>query len=96
MPDTDSDPATNGDGGPVAQVDGAPAGEKTEQVALPAQLVRRVEQRLQYTTYDDAGEYVAFVVAQTLARVDDPDGEPVEFDEEEVRDRLESLGYVDS
>ena len=66
-------------------------------IELPAELVARVERRLDRTDHDTADEYVAFVLAETLARVEAAtDDDPVDVDESEVRDRLESLGYLDS
>lgn len=66
-------------------------------VELPARLVSRVEGRLDRTQYDTADEYVAFVLEETLARVEAAtDDDPVDLDEDEIHDRLESLGYLDS
>lgn len=73
-----------------------PAGE-SRTVTLPAGLVARVEDRLGHTQYGTAGEYVAFVLEETLARVEaETDDEPAAVDESEVQERLESLGYLDS
>ena len=69
----------------------------TTTVELPAPLVSRVDARLDRTNYDSAGEYVAFVLEETLARVEaETDDETVDVDQSEVQDRLESLGYLDS
>lgn len=69
----------------------------TRTVALPEPLVARVENRLEYTKYDAPADYVAFVLEETLARVEaESDDEPADVDQAEVQDRLESLGYLDS
>jgi len=74
-----------------------PGREPTATVELSREIVERVEHRLAYTVYDDVDEYVAVVLRETLARVETAsDDEPVDVDEAEVRDRLESLGYLDS
>jgi len=70
--------------------------ESTATVELSEEIVERAERRLAYTTYDDVDEYVAVVLRETLARVEASDDEPVDVDEAEIRDRLESLGYLDS
>jgi hypothetical protein len=71
--------------------------ESTATVELSQEIVERAEERLAYTVYDDVDEYVAVVLRETLARVEaESDDEPVDVDEAEVRDRLESLGYLDS
>lgn len=72
------------------------AREESREVALPAGLVSRIEDRVPRTRFEDADEYVAFVLEETLARVEarDEDDAP-EVDEGEVRARLESLGYLE-
>lgn len=76
---------------------GADRTDATAEVTLPDELVGRVEARLAYTTYDSVNEYVAVVLRETLARVEAADDdEPVEMDESEIAERLESLGYLDS
>lgn len=75
--------------------------ETTEQqvgtVELPEHIVERVEDRLPRTEFESTTEYVTFVMEEVLYRVeqgtDDEDFE--EVDEDEVKDRLKSLGYLD-
>ena len=65
-------------------------------VALPDHVVSKVEARLQRTDFDTVEEYVTFVMEETLARVEaQTDTEATTVDEEEVRTRLESLGYLE-
>lgn len=70
--------------------------EHTQPIALPERVVERVEARLPRTEWDTAGEYIAYVLEEVLYQVEreteDDDFEPV--DEEEVKDRLRSLGYL--
>lgn len=74
-----------------------PPDDEHRTVTLPAGLVDRVDDRLGQTQYETPSEYVAFVLEETLARVEaDTEDEPAAVDEAEVRDRLESLGYLDS
>lgn len=71
--------------------------DETRDVTLPARLVSRAERRLEYTTYESVDEYVAVVLRETLARVEaETDEQPADVDSDEVQDRLESLGYLDS
>ena len=71
--------------------------EETTPVDLPDRIVERVEARLPRREFDTTAEYVTFVMEEVLYRVEketeDDDFEPV--DEEEVKDRLKSLGYLD-
>lgn len=66
-------------------------------IKLSNELVSRVEHRLPRTEFDSADEYITFVVEEVLYRVEaetaDDDFEPV--DEREIKDRLQSLGYLD-
>ena len=70
--------------------------EDTIDIALPERIVERVEARLPRTEWDDPAEYITYVLEEVLYHVEqetqDDDFEPV--DEEEVKDRLRSLGYL--
>lgn len=72
--------------------------EESTALQLPARIVSRVEDRLPRTEFDTPEEYVTFVLEEVLYRVEketaDDDFEAV--DEDEVRDRLKSLGYLDN
>jgi Arc/MetJ-type ribon-helix-helix transcriptional regulator len=66
-------------------------------VQLPAEIVDRVDERVPRTEFDSADEYIAFVMEEVLSRVESEtgDGDVDTVDEDQVRNRLESLGYVD-
>ena len=70
--------------------------KNTESVELPTRVTDRVEKRLPRTEFDTSAEYITYVVEEVLYRVeketDDDDFEAV--DEDEVKDRLKSLGYL--
>ena len=70
--------------------------EETRTVELPKRIVDRTEARLPRTEWDEPEEYITYVMEEVLYRVEketaDDDFEPV--DEEEVKSRLESLGYL--
>lgn len=67
-----------------------------EAVHLPPDIVAKVESRLQHTEFGTTDEYVAFVLRETLARVEQQrDPSERELDRTEVERRLESLGYLD-
>ena len=70
--------------------------DQTEAVELPARIVERVEQRLPRTEFDSSGEYIAYVMEEVLYRVEQEteDDDFEEVDEDEVKDRLKSLGYL--
>ena len=63
---------------------------------MPRHVVDRVRDRLPRTEWASPEEYMTFVMEEVLYRVEqeteDDDFEPV--NEEEVKDRLKSLGYL--
>lgn len=71
--------------------------EDTKAVELPARVVERVEGRLPRTEWDSPEEYITYVMEEVLYRVEQEteDDDFEEVDEEEVKDRLKSLGYLD-
>jgi hypothetical protein len=70
--------------------------EETQTLEIPQRIVERVESRLPRTEWETPEEYITFVMEEVLYRVEreteDEDYEAV--DEEEVKDRLKSLGYL--
>ena len=70
--------------------------ETTRSVELSAAVLERVENRLPRTEWDDADEYVEFVLEEVLTQLESAtdDGGVEDVDESEVKDRLESLGYL--
>lgn len=70
--------------------------EAFQTIQLPARVVDRIERRLPRTEFEDAGQYVAYVVEEVLAQVEETSGEePTEADREELETRLKSLGYLE-
>ena len=69
----------------------------TTTVELPEGLTERVEARLERSEFDAVDEYVAYVLQEVLARVeDDTETETADaVDQDEVETRLQSLGYLD-
>lgn len=70
--------------------------ENQRQLDLPERIVSRIEDRLPRTEFDTPEEYITFVLEEVLYRVEEEtegdDFEPV--DEDEVKSRLKSLGYL--
>jgi hypothetical protein len=71
--------------------------EETRSLQIPERIVERVEDRLPRTEWDEPEEYITYVMEEVLYRVEketeDEDFEAI--DEQEVEDRLKSLGYLD-
>lgn len=71
---------------------------RTTTVEIPTRLVSSVEARLPATRFDTPDGYVAYVLEEVLATVEEEAGadDIVEtVDESEVQARLESLGYLE-
>jgi len=71
--------------------------EDSRAVEIPERIVERVEDRLPRTEWDTPEEYMTYVLEEVLYRVEQEteDDDFEEVDEQEVKDRLESLGYLD-
>lgn len=78
--------------------------DETRTVTIPPDLARRIETRIAGREFEDVDEYVATALALLLREVEREgspgDGprngglESAAADEDEVRDRLDSLGYL--
>ena len=63
-------------------------------VEVPERVLSRIERRVEHTDFDSTSAYVTFVLEEVLASVEADDLNDA-VDEDEVRDRLRSLGYLD-
>lgn len=71
-------------------------------IQLPDRVGSKISDRIQQTEFDSVDEYVAFAMESLLRELDEQDGDvdpPVDHandseNSEELRDRLESLGYM--
>lgn len=70
--------------------------DAVETIALPADLVHRVETRVQHTEFADVEAYLTHVLEEILYEAQtDADLEAAEsVDEQQVQERLKSLGYL--
>lgn len=70
--------------------------EQTRTVEIPQRVYGAVEQRLGRTDFDSVDAYVAYVLEEVLAEVEESTtGTHEEIDEAEIESRLQSLGYLD-
>ncbi len=66
--------------------------EERKAVSLPAELYRKIEERIGTTEFSSVDEYVMFVLEEVL-KEEEPAFSGRE--EEEVKKRLKALGYLD-
>ncbi|RCV63264.1 hypothetical protein C5S53_15045 [Methanophagales archaeon] len=70
--------------------------EGKKAVFLSALLYGRIEERVHATEFDSVEDYVSYVMEEIL-RGEDSEEEPTfsEAEEEEVKNRLRALGYLE-
>jgi len=64
-------------------------------VFLPAELYDRVRKRVEAADFTSVDEYVIFVLSEVLKEEEDEEIALSDEQEEEVKKRLRSLGYLD-
>lgn len=61
---------------------------------MPAEMIDRLQARVEFTEFDTVDEYVQFVLEEVLLAVES-DEESDNVREEDVKSRLKSLGYIE-
>lgn len=71
--------------------------QESRAILLAAKLYGRIEERVKATDFRSVDEYVTFVLEEVLKEDDEQEGEKAfsKEDEEEIKQRLKSLGYLD-
>lgn len=69
---------------------------ETESVELSSDLISRVENRVKYTEFNSVADYISYVMEEVLYHIEQEtqDEDLEDVDEQEVKDRLRSLGYL--
>ncbi len=70
--------------------------KKYTTISIPMQLAEKIKKRIQGTGFTSLSSYVTYVLREVLSGLDEESSE--EFskeDEERVKARLRSLGYLD-
>jgi len=68
---------------------------ESKAVFLPTELYDRVRKRVEATNFASVDEYVIFVLSEVLKEDEDEEIALSDEQEEEVKKRLRSLGYLD-
>lgn len=69
--------------------------EEYGEIRLPKQILNRTKQRIQHTEFDSSEEYITYVLEEVLYRVEKmSDDRDESVNENEVKSRLKSLGYL--
>ena len=64
-------------------------------VTLPKSIVEKIEKRLKQTGFDSVTSYISYVLEEVLSEDDEEEEVFSKEDEERVKERLKSLGYLD-
>ncbi len=70
--------------------------EKYTSVQIPTKLVEQIEKRIQGTEFPTVTSYVTFVLSEVVSETEPEQKEALsKEDDERIKDRLRSLGYLD-
>jgi Arc/MetJ-type ribon-helix-helix transcriptional regulator len=70
--------------------------EKFTSVLIPTSLVEKIEKRLQGTEFSSISSYVTYVLKEVVSDAETEEGEELsKEDDERIKARLRSLGYLD-
>ncbi len=68
--------------------------EKFMKISIPTSLYKKIEGRIKDTGFKSVSSYVTYVLREVLSE-DEEEDVFTEEDEEKVKERLRSLGYLD-
>ena len=67
----------------------------TEFVEMPSEVLEQLEKRVSQTEFDDTSEYVTHLIEEVLYQLEHTANTDIEsVDEQQVQERLKSLGYL--
>ena len=67
--------------------------EETIKISIPLSLYKKIKEKIHETGFSSVSDYVTYVLREILS--EDEEEEFTEEDEEKVKERLRSLGYLD-
>lgn len=65
-----------------------------EQIIVPKSIYAELEKQVDYTQFENVDEYATYVFEELIHYFGEPDTDANIADQEELRERLESLGYI--
>ncbi len=65
------------------------------QVPMPTELYEKVKKRIKGTEFASVSDYIVFILREVLVEEDEEREIFTKEEEEKVKDRLRSLGYLD-
>jgi Arc/MetJ-type ribon-helix-helix transcriptional regulator len=69
--------------------------EKFTSVSIPKSLAEKIEKRIKGTEFSSISAYITFVLEEVVSDEEKDDEELSKEDDERIKARLRSLGYLD-
>jgi|TARA_B100001971_G_C18214170_1_gene552726 Arc/MetJ-type ribon-helix-helix transcriptional regulator len=64
-------------------------------ISIPADLLKKVEEKAKQANFTSAEDYIAFVLRKVLDDTKENSPTETKADEEEIRKNLKEMGYID-
>jgi len=68
--------------------------EATEEITVPRAIYTELEARADFTKFDDVDGYATYVFEELLHYLGEPDEDGDIANQEQLKERLQSLGYI--
>lgn len=69
-------------------------GEATAQITIPERIYSELEAEVNTTQFDNVDEYTTYVFEELIHYFDDAETDANIADQDQLKERLESLGYI--
>jgi hypothetical protein len=69
--------------------------DNSAQLSIPEYLFSTIQSRTEATHFESPDEYAAFVLEEVVHYTDEVESSDTTVDEEELKTRLKSLGYLE-
>lgn len=71
--------------------------KECDEIKIPRYIIKKIEKRIKETEFRSVNEYITFVLEEIIKDEDQGESEEIfsEKDEENVKERLKILGYLD-
>jgi Arc/MetJ-type ribon-helix-helix transcriptional regulator len=65
-------------------------------VSLPEELIDRIEERIDHLEFESSEDYISYLLEEVLYHVEESNdlSESKSIDDQQIEDRLKSLGYL--
>ena len=71
------------------------ADEEYVKVDIPASLAKKIEEKIEGTSFETISQYITYVLREVLSNMEEEEEELSPEEEEKIKERLRALGYLD-